>query len=101
MKKMCSSKILSFIASVVDTADIRENLCEFSKKFEMVLIRYSGALGTLIHEKNLKLKISCQTPFKRMYFFRDNLKVGWFFCEPSPLRKMCWGDKGAANMRGY
>jgi hypothetical protein len=25
---------------------------------------YSGAPGTLIHEKNLKLKISCQTPFK-------------------------------------
>jgi hypothetical protein len=24
----------------------------------------SGAWGTLIHEKNLKSKISCQTPFK-------------------------------------
>jgi hypothetical protein len=23
-----------------------------------------GGLGTLIHEKNLKLKISCQNPFK-------------------------------------
>jgi hypothetical protein len=30
----------------------------------MVLMRYSGARGTLIYEKNLKSKISCQTPFK-------------------------------------
>jgi hypothetical protein len=27
-------------------------------------MRYSGALGTLIYEKNLMSKISCQTPFK-------------------------------------
>ncbi len=26
---------------------------------------YSGARGTLIYEKNLKAKISCETPFKR------------------------------------
>ena len=30
----------------------------------MVLMVYSGARGTLIYEKNLKAKISCQTPFK-------------------------------------
>ncbi len=30
----------------------------------MVLLGYSGARGTLIYEKNLKPKISCQTPFK-------------------------------------
>jgi hypothetical protein len=28
-------------------------------------MEYLGAWGTLIHEKNLKSKISCQTPFKR------------------------------------
>jgi hypothetical protein len=28
-------------------------------------MKYLGALGTVIHEKNLKSKISCQTPFKR------------------------------------
>jgi hypothetical protein len=28
---------------------------------------YSGARGELIHEKNLNLKISCQTPFKGIY----------------------------------
>jgi hypothetical protein len=32
----------------------------------MVPMGYSGARGTLIYEKNLMLKISCQTPFKRM-----------------------------------
>ncbi len=26
-------------------------------------MEYLGAWGKLIHEKNLKLKISCQTPF--------------------------------------
>jgi hypothetical protein len=30
----------------------------------MVLLGYSGARGTLIYEKDLKSKISCQTPFK-------------------------------------
>ncbi len=30
----------------------------------MVLTGYSGARGTLIYEKNLKAKSSCQTPFK-------------------------------------
>ncbi len=27
-------------------------------------MEYSGARGTLLHEKKLKSKISCQTPFK-------------------------------------
>jgi hypothetical protein len=27
-------------------------------------MEYLGAWGTLIHEKNLKSKTSCQTPFK-------------------------------------
>jgi hypothetical protein len=30
----------------------------------MIPVRYSEARGTLIYEKNLKSKISCQTPFK-------------------------------------
>ncbi len=29
----------------------------------MAPMEYLGAWGTLIHEKNLKSKISCQTPF--------------------------------------
>jgi hypothetical protein len=31
---------------------------EFSKKFEMTLVLFSGAWGKVIHEKNLKQKIS-------------------------------------------
>jgi hypothetical protein len=30
----------------------------------MALTAYIGARGKLIREKNLELKISCQTPFK-------------------------------------
>jgi hypothetical protein len=35
-----------------------EYLREFSKKFETVLMGYSGAGGKLIHKKNQKQKIS-------------------------------------------
>ncbi len=41
-----------------------EYLREFSKKFETVLIGYSGAGGKLIHEKNQEQKISWHCPFK-------------------------------------
>jgi hypothetical protein len=34
----------------------------------MVLMGYSGARGTLIHEKNLMSKVSCQTPFNGLRF---------------------------------
>ncbi len=34
----------------------------------MIPMRYSEALGKLISEKNLKSKISCQTPCKGQYF---------------------------------
>jgi hypothetical protein len=40
-----------------------EYLREFSNKFEIVLMEYSGA-GKLIHEKNQKQKISWHCPFK-------------------------------------
>ncbi len=32
-------------------------------------MEYLGAWGTLIHEKNLKSKISCQNPFKVHFIF--------------------------------
>jgi hypothetical protein len=57
-----------FSAAVVDTGDncrrywwctlTCKYLREFSKKFEMVLLGYSGAGGKQIHEKNQKQKIS-------------------------------------------
>jgi hypothetical protein len=31
----------------------------------MAPLEYLGVWGTLIHEKNLKSKISCQTPFNK------------------------------------
>ncbi len=47
-------------------------------------MEYLGAWGTLIHEKNLKSKISCQTPFKGSWKWSDgtaldytNWKVGF------------------------
>jgi hypothetical protein len=69
MKKKLISKLFSFFAGVVDTADkhsfanISSNFC---KKFEMVLMGYSGARGKLIYEEKLMSKISCQTPLKGM-----------------------------------
>ncbi len=47
---------------------IRKYHRKFSKKFEMIPMRYSEARGTLIYEKNLRSKISCQTPFKSKPF---------------------------------
>ncbi len=38
---------------------------------------YSGARGTLIYEKNLKSKFSCQTPFKKSLLWRI-LKAMWY-----------------------
>jgi hypothetical protein len=38
--------------------DLRISPREFSKKFETVLMQYSGAGGKLIHQKNQKQKIS-------------------------------------------
>ncbi len=50
-----------FATGVVDTGGqpcFANILREFSKKFEMAQIVYSGAWGKLIHEKNQKQKIS-------------------------------------------
>jgi hypothetical protein len=55
MKKKFISKFLSFFFGVVGTADKHSfmNISANSKKFEMVLMGYSGARGTLNYEKNL------------------------------------------------
>ncbi len=49
-------------------------------------MRYSEARGTLIYEKNLKSKISCQTPFKEP----RNLFQGIDSKEPIPLSNVAW-----------
>jgi hypothetical protein len=46
------------IAKLVEKFAAGVGVREFSKKFEMVLMEYSGAGGKLIHEKNQKQKIS-------------------------------------------
>jgi hypothetical protein len=53
--------VAKFAAGVFDTSGAPltcDYLCEFSKKFEMTLMLLSGAWGKVIHEKNLKQKIS-------------------------------------------
>ncbi len=52
--------VAKLATGVVDTGGTLacEYLREFSKKFKTVLMRYSGAGGKLIHEKNRKQKIS-------------------------------------------
>jgi hypothetical protein len=54
------------MAGVLDTAEehsfaTREYLREF---FKTALMGYSGARGKLIHEKYVKMKISCQRSLK-------------------------------------
>ncbi len=44
-----------FIAGVVDTADKHSFAIISAKKVEMILMEYSGARGTLIHEKKTEV----------------------------------------------
>ena len=46
-------------------------------------MEYLGAWGTLIHEKKLRSKISCQTPFKRRLVY-VNLLLIVFLAPTSP-----------------
>jgi hypothetical protein len=58
----------------------------------MVLMGYSGARGTLIYEKNLKVKISCQTPFKsciNTFLFFKILPYLSFCPDPRPVSYHC------------
>jgi hypothetical protein len=58
--------VAKFAAGVVDTGGKLHRWCtltceylrKFLKKFEMILMLLSGAWGKMIHEKNLKQKIS-------------------------------------------
>ncbi len=46
---------------------------------------YSGARGTLIYEKNLMSKISCQTPLTVLLLFLDKNLLGVFLLLPVSL----------------
>jgi hypothetical protein len=58
-----------FAAGVVDTGDTYTLTCEYlreiSKKFEMTLVLFLGACVKMIHEKNLKHKMSGASPGTR------------------------------------
>jgi hypothetical protein len=70
--------VAKFAAGVVDTGvnfatgvnDTGGAPCtlhrKFSKKFDMTLMLFSGAWEKVIHEKNLKQKISRHCPFKKL-----------------------------------
>ncbi len=58
LHKIKNSAIVNFLSC--------EYLREFSKKIEAALMGYSGAWGKLIHEKNLKSKISWHCHFNNM-----------------------------------
>ena len=62
------------------------------KKFEMVLMVHSGARGTLIYEKNLMSKISCQTPFKEGDVHAVTAEVGGGVDQDDSKRRVgqCW-----------
>jgi hypothetical protein len=62
-EKLPVSKIF-LITGVADNVINLYFPSEFLLKCEMAPIEYSGAQGKLIHEKILKSKILCQTPFK-------------------------------------
>jgi hypothetical protein len=83
MKKMHTSTFFSFIAGKLSIAKISANLRKKSKrsKWNMVL----RAQGKTIYEINLKLKISCQTPFKLVihaYGKKSREKNRWMFSVP-------------------
>jgi hypothetical protein len=51
-----------------------EYLREFAKNFEMALMLFSGAWTKMIHERNLKQKVSWHCPFKyNIYYFAGSL----------------------------
>ncbi len=68
-----------FATGVVDTGGVPwlVNIsANFRKKFEMTLVLFSGAWGTVIHEKNLKQKISWHCPFKSAQC--ENFELSFF-----------------------
>ncbi len=56
---------------------------------------YSGAQGTLIHEKKLRSKISCQTPFNpafTLFLFEDSLYINWGVAQLSKGKINTWAS---------
>jgi hypothetical protein len=61
-------------------------------------MKYLGAWGTLIHEKNLKSKISCQTPFKSCTVGRGKWgMIASLLIKPSPFPSL-WGGSVSVDL---
>ncbi len=62
-------------------------------------MEYLGAWGTLIHEKNLKSKISCQTQFKSyQYWPKDSEDIVCLLEAPS-VPGLLGGEGGLYRLR--
>jgi len=59
---------------------------------------YSGAQGTLIYEKNLKSKISCQTPFNGRVAGRQIAEHEWLSL--NFLKNVKWSQFNTQGSRG-
>jgi hypothetical protein len=97
-----SHLMLVLLTPLINTPFIRKYLCEFSKKFETG-IGYSGAQGKLIHEKNLKLKISCQIPFNRLsppFIFRCLILCWLTMCRFAGGQLSGESDRGCGKASG-
>ncbi len=75
-----------------------EYLHEFSKKFEMTLVLFSGAWGKVIHEKNPKQKISWHCPLSKILYI---VQTWIFYCflfhmlsHVHVLEKVKWRRRG-------
>ncbi len=86
LKNICAARHLcKFFTGVNDTCG------KFLNKFETALMRYSGAWGKLIHEKNLKSKILWHCPFK-LPFAWTTLYLGetsYSCCHSLPTGNYC------------
>jgi hypothetical protein len=71
---------------VVDTADKhREYLREFTKKFEIALIEYSGVRVKLIHEKKLEAENLVSDSLENTDRFRISALNPWGGSSPSNI----------------
>ncbi len=80
-----------FFPGVFDTAEQfidTGDKYSFPKKFKTAPMEHLGAWGTLIHEKNLKLKILCQTPFNVELYYSNNSNPATIFPFPPLPCKM-------------
>ncbi len=83
-----------FIIDVVDTADKHSFAIisvNFWKKVKMILMEYSGARGTLIHEKKLKSKILCRLPLRICLYC--SWDMNWMAMQETMCAIVNWSER--------